>query len=545
MSAGSARHAVAGPGQGPAIAVCVALGVGWLVTGAVWLAGSILSTTGGDVGLIDVLSAWLAGDSPATLWADVAGWQLWPLAALAVTLPAAGAVAVWRRQTAQSTGTAPLTGKPARQRADRLRGGLDRRPPAGDLGVMLGRDGRRRVYASWEDTIVAVMPPRAGKTVALAAPAVMDAPGPVIATSNKRDLFDATADTRRQHGPVWRFDPQQIVDSDQWIWWDPLAVITSRGAATRMASHFAASTSGGSDDGFWTKAAEDLVAALLLAAAYGGRDLGAVSQWLADPTTPEPGRLLDASGWAGEAEALRGYQTAADRTRDSVFQTARTMTRALKDPDIMRWVTPPEGEAMPALSPGDVVDQAGTVYLLSRDGPDSAAPLVAALADQLLQHAISAATGEVSGRLDPPLVAVLDEAANIVPLSDLPNLYSHLGSRGIVPVGILQSWPQGERVWGREGMRALWGASTVKLVGAGLDDAQLLGDVSRLAGEQPVEQVGWQRGAQHHSTSGSTTWRPALPVDEIRALPDGHALLLAAATGRPTRIRLEPYWQRR
>jgi hypothetical protein len=121
-----------------------------------------------------------------------------------------------------------------------------------------------------------------------------------------------------------------------------------------------------------------------------------------------------------------------------VFQTARTMTRALKDPDIARWITPPSsGEAMPALAPADVLDQAGTVYLLSRDGPDSAAPLVAALADQLSQAAITTATEQPTGRLDPPLVAVLDEAANIVPLSDLPDLYSHLGSRGIVPVGIL------------------------------------------------------------------------------------------------------------
>jgi type IV secretory pathway TraG/TraD family ATPase VirD4 len=94
-------------------------------------------------------------------------------------------------------------------------------------------------------------------------------------------------------------------------------------------------------------------------------------------------------------------------------------------------------------------------------------------------------------------------------------------------------------------MRALWGAATVKLVGAGLDDAQLLGDVSRLAGETPVEQAGWQRGHRQHSTSASTTWRPVLPVDEIRSLPDGHALLLATATSRPTRIRLTHHWQRR
>lgn len=50
-----------------------------------------------------------------------------------------------------------------------------------------------------------------------------------------------------------------------------------------------------------------------------------------------------------------------------------------------------------------------------------------------------------AARLDPPLVAVLDEAANVCPISDLPDLYSHLGSRGVVPVGVLQSVPQPRR----------------------------------------------------------------------------------------------------
>ena len=85
---------------------------------------------------------------------------------------------------------------------------------------MLGRDGRHRVYASWEDTLLAVMPPRAGKTACVAIPTVFDAPGAVIATSNKRDLYDASANARGQRGPVWRFDPQAIVSTDQDIWWE-------------------------------------------------------------------------------------------------------------------------------------------------------------------------------------------------------------------------------------------------------------------------------------------------------------------------------------
>ncbi len=34
-------------------------------------------------------------------------------------------------------------------------------------------------------------------------------------------------------------------------------------------------------------------------------------------------------------------------------------------------------------------------------------------------------------------------------IADLPQRYSHLGSRGIIPVTILQSYPQGERAWGQ------------------------------------------------------------------------------------------------
>ena len=51
-------------------------------------------------------------------------------------------------------------------------------------------------------------------------------------------------------------------------------------------------------------------------------------------------------------------------------------------------------------------------YLLSKDGGGSAAPLVAALTDRVLRCAVNAAKDR-GGRLDSPLLAVLDEAANV------------------------------------------------------------------------------------------------------------------------------------
>ena len=60
---------------------------------------------------------------------------------------------------------------------------------------------------------------------------------------------------------------------------------------------------------------------------------------------------------------------------------------------------------------------------------------VAALTDRVLR--CGAGRRGRWGSPDPQLLVVLDEAANICWTADLPTLYSHLGSRGIVPVTIL------------------------------------------------------------------------------------------------------------
>ena len=78
-----------------------------------------------------------------------------------------------------------------------------------------------------------------------------------------------------------------------------------------------------------------------------------------------------------------------------------------------------------------------------------------------------------------PLVCALDEAANCCRWPELPALFSHYGSRGIALLVWLQSYSQGEGVWGREGMRTLWGAATVTVYGGGVADAGVPGGPRR------------------------------------------------------------------
>lgn len=71
---------------------------------------------------------------------------------------------------------------------------------SGSPGVPIGRAiaGGQPLYGSWEDMHIDIWGPRTGKTTSRAVPAILDAPGAVLVTSNKRDVVDATRDVRKE-----------------------------------------------------------------------------------------------------------------------------------------------------------------------------------------------------------------------------------------------------------------------------------------------------------------------------------------------------------
>jgi type IV secretion system protein VirD4 len=404
-----------------------------------------------------------------------------------------------------------------------------------------------------------IMGPRSNKTSAIAVPAVLSAPGLVLATSNKADLWALTSGMRAAAGPVWTFDPQEIAHAPQRWWWDPLRAVREapeahrNEAAIRLSAHFMGTIGGTRRDPFFHAAGEQVLVGTLLAAAVSNATLRDVVAWL------QYGRrdaiaALDQAGADEEAADLEASLGGADVTTKGIFQTARTATRSLSSKRILRWITPPATwrtppcppESLPELDPWRLVADASTgavtVHLLSKEGAGTAAPVVAALVDRVLEVAELSAQAR-GGRLDPPVVAVLDEAANICPIQTLPQLYSHFGSRGIQMITMLQSYQQGVGVWGAQGMDALWSAATVKLVGAGVDDHDFLRRLSGLIGDYEVEKisVSHERG-RGASRQYSMHREPVLPVSALRALPRSQAVLLA--TGRSAGLgELRPWYR--
>ena len=217
--------------------------------------------------------------------------------------------------------------------------------------------------------------------------------------------------------------------------------------AHRLASHFVLTIDDDSKRDIWGPAAQELLTSLLLAAAASRRTLRDVSRWLDDPGTPTPAELLDDAGYRALGSALRGAQNGAPETRDGIYQTARTAAKCLHDRADHGLGHPAPGPAAPGVRPVPVPGHPRHAL------PAHRIPVGGLPADRRADRhdpACRAARAEqAGGRLDPPMVAVLDEAANICRIADLPDLYSHLGSRGMVPVTILQSYEQGEHGVGR------------------------------------------------------------------------------------------------
>lgn len=545
------------------------VGLAWVpvaLVGAVWLAGHVASwATGGGWAGPPLNFDWgleLVKKGPAPFWPTTPVGAIWGCAA-ALVLVAAGpplyAVIRWQSRRpapddplasmARPGDVASLAPLGVATKAIELRPSLAgrkaKRLAPEDAGLPLGllRPVGVQLRSSWEDVMVVFMAPRGGKTSEVAVPQMLAAPGAVVATSNKPDLWAITAEARAAATGerVWVFDPQRIAHTPQSWWWNPLKGITTVEAAQRLTTHFIAEIRGDSpNEGFWSSAAEDVLSSLFLAAGSSGRTLVDVYDWLNRPTNPVPVDLLRKHGHTASANGLAGRQTGAVETREGVFETARTAAKCLRDPAILAWVTPPPFD-LDEFETANFAATRQTLYLLTKEAAGGAAPLVAAFADRVMQDAIVVAERR-GGRLDPPLLVALDEAANICKIADLPQLYSHLGSRGILVVTILQSYPQGVRVWGETGMNTLWAASTIKVIGAGLDDEAFLGKVSKLIGDHDVTTRGVQHGQGRMGENLSVRRQPIMAVEDLRQMRKSTAILFATGC-RPAMLTMQPWYR--
>lgn len=339
-----------------------------------------------------------------------------------------------------------------------------------------------------------------------------------------------------------------------------MTYVTDEVKAEILADVFAAGSRDPSarTDAYFEPAGQRLLANLLLAAALARRPLTQVYLWLSDPTEEEPVGVLEEHGYPLLAAALQSVVNAPEKQRGGVYGTAQQIASFMTNREAMRWVTDdglPARSSAPSANPWVTANGAGarrqfdphefvttsdTLYSLSKEGRGSAGPLVTALTVAICEAAEEHAKVSPGGRLPVPLVAVLDEAANVCRWRELPNLYSHYGSRGICMMTILQSWSQGVEVWGRDGMRKLWSAANVKVYGGGVSEVEFLSELSQLIGDFDLSTTSVSHGRGGRSTNRAVRRERVLDVADLQALPKGRAVVFAS--GAPaTLVRTLPW----
>lgn len=540
-------------GETVALLVCV-LGTLVFVGGtyaAIWLGHVIEGTAAGlpsdpfqvAIGLIRGTVAW----PRASTWIVVGGGVLLLLLGVLVSR----AVIKVRRTASRVDPAAsrmgvgadvePLTLRAVSATARRL--GVS----GGSPGVPIGRcvRGGLALFGSWEDMHLDIWGPRTGKTTSRAVPAILDAPGAVLVTSNKRDVVDATREVRAEAGPVWVFDPQGIAGEEptKW-WWNPLSFVTDEVRAAKLAEHFAAGSreAGARTDAYFDSAGQDLLAGLLLAAALDKRPITDVYVWLSEPWNEEPVEILREHEYPLIERQVSGVILAPEKQRGGVYGTGQQMAACLTNQQVARWVTPSHGgwDNRRQFDPGEFVRDGGTLYSLSKEGRGTAGPLVTALTVAVVEAAEELAVRSPRGRLPVPLLGVLDEAANVCRWRGLPDLYSHYGSRGIVLMTILQSWSQGVDVWGESGMNKLFSAANVFVYGGGVREERFLEALSKLIGDYDHLAASVSTGRKQHSVSKQLVRHRILDVHDLMAMPKGRAVVLASGT-RAAMIRTQPW----
>ncbi len=423
------------------------------------------------------------------------------------------------------------------------------RPTAVEVGFHLGVSRGVACWASVEDSMLLLGPPRSGKGTQVVIPTILDAPGPVVTTSTRPDNLATTLRAREGRGPVCVFDPQGLAGTDRLPGrrWSLLRGCADPETAMVRAQALVpdAGGSGVENANFWRTQALSVTRCLLQAAALDGRPPSHLYRWSHAASGAKEAVAILAThpsatpGWERALDAVIG---ADQRTRDSVWAMVANTFAPLANPAVLTAVSPEPGCE---LDPVSFLAECGTLYLLgTATGASATASLVAALVEDMIDAARRLAAKAPGQRLDPPLTLVLDEAANY-PLSSLPSLMSEGGGSGICTLAVLQSLAQARDRWGREAAGAVWDAAIVKLVLGGSANADDLADLSRLIGDRDVRE--WSETRQHagipSSMSSSLHRRAVLEPAQIRLLPVGMGLLLLRSAP-PIALRLQPWTAR-
>jgi len=406
--------------------------------------------------------------------------------------------------------------------------------------LALGHRGRHLLRAEARHALVVFGPPQSGKSAGVAIPALLEWPGPAVASSIKTDLYAATARRRQALGQVMVFDPYGLSPAPGSTWSPLRAARSWDGAlstALRMTAAAELDTTNVKGGSYWAAAAEQRLAPLLWAAANTGGGIGALVQWAYGHAAPQLSdslaRLAEkahdprtATDAQSALEAHIAFEQLAGDTRSSIESTVQMLLRAYRSPRV-------QASAITCqITPERVLD-GNTLYLIGDSHRSKLLrPLFLALLQELVDHAYHQATLR-GGRLHQPLLLCLDELGNVAPLPNLAEIASTAPSHNIQLVSVFHDIAQARARYGPQAHTVI-NSHRARMLLPGVADLETLKYFSDLLGEQHTPN-------KHDATRGAPPQRRPLAAPEaLRQLQDGQALLIYGRLA-PTKLRLRLY----
>lgn len=405
-------------------------------------------------------------------------------------------------------------------------------------------------YREWrvvepQQAVLVLGPPRSGKTSALIIPTVLTAPGPVVATSTKGDILDATARPRSMSGRIWLFDPsgeEPLPPGAHRLHWTPVTASSTWDGARMMADAMIDASEAGKgveNSTYWTESAKTLVAPLLYAASLGEKSILDVRRWVTRMDLLEAGAILETHDADAAADDLAAIAQTEDRERSSIFSTARLVLNAYGSEAVAKTCVRQNFDASKFVRSQD------TIYVISPSTYQNLmAPLVVGLLEEIRRATYVKARADARANLAPwpPVIWALDEIANIAPIKKLPGILSEGGGQGLQVMACFQDLSQARARWkeAADGFLTLFGT---KAVFSGIGDGRTLSALSSLVGDwdRPYTvvnrttgrstQVGFPTGVAFGTNSSTGVTYQAkkealLSAGDIANIPRGHLLIV-------------------
>ena len=416
--------------------------------------------------------------------------------------------------------------------------------------VSLGRVNGRLVAAEPLQSVIALGPTQSQKTSGLVIPAVLEWDGPVLAAGVKPDLIGSTIGRRWQKGEVFLYDPAGTTGMEANTW-TPLSRCDRWEGAYRMALSLVNAsrlTRADRDAEGMAGDTTNLLAAMLLAAAVGGRSMSDVLRWGQRQDRDDISAGIDVANAPAARDAFESIWRLPDETRSRVYGQVPRVIDAYTDPTVK------EASVGTQFTAERLLDGlANTVYVsLPAHEQRRLGPLTMALVQDVIELAFERSRDR-GAPIDPALLVVLDDAASSAPLPQLDLYAANAGGHGVQLVTAFRHLSQ-MRARYDDRAEAVFANHRAKIILSGVTDAETLTVLSHLLGDETIRQLSTPtalaRAAKDRGEGDSAAARSAArargasPAEALGWISPGHGVLLYGHIP-PAPITLRPWFRDR